>query len=869
MLRRLPIRLKLILLAGVPVLGALILATLIARDAQHRAQSAAALGSIEDLARLSAHMSKLVQELQFERSELGLRLGLKTPGAPELEARFERTDAASRELTAFLAGRSVSTLPARLARDLGAAREQLTRLPEERKAALSGDHDLTAWFERYEAADRSLISATAALAQLSDDGELMRAISALVSTMEIKERSSQEHALLSYVFAVSEFPPGTFKQLVTLTTEEADYISVLEVNASDAVTKRFHGIWSGPEQARSATLRRVALEAVDDQFGVDPLEWYRVQGQKVERLRSLEVELNEAVKSAALAKVAAAQQALRISYSLGGSVIIVSALLAGWIAASVSRSVGNLSQAAERVRADKDFKVRAVKSSDDELGQLTDAFNEMLAGIQARDDELSRHRGNLERLVTERTAELQQSNEAMRLVLDNVEQGLAIIAPNGSLGWARSRAFDAWFEVGVGDADDHVARRLAQRDAALAAWLRHGWDQVSDAFFPTEVALDQLPRRIHVNQRHYQLGYKAMLDGDKLDGVLLVVSDVTAEMERLKRDAEQRELISTFEHLMRDRGGTVEFFQECETLVNHTLRDEKRDRQSVLRALHTLKGNAATFGVTSVAEAAHRLETEVASGADLPDTNMLAELEQSWHVFAERMGRLLGTDGEPVTEVALSELEALMKAAQTGTPGSQLSAMLARLKLERATVRLRRIGDQARSLAQRLGRASLQIEVKAQGDVRFERQRWAGFWAAFIHPIRNALDHGIEAADERVRAGKPPHGTLTISVRGDAQSITVELSDDGRGVDFERVREKARALGLPHESEAQLIEALFNEGFSTTDRATELSGRGMGMSALREAARGLGGVVTLSSKAGQGTTLRVRFPMGSAAPING
>jgi len=89
MLRRLPIRLKLLLLAGVPVLGALILATLISRDAQRRAQSAAALGSIEDLARLSAHMSKLVQELQFERSELALRLGTKTTDTDELQKRFD------------------------------------------------------------------------------------------------------------------------------------------------------------------------------------------------------------------------------------------------------------------------------------------------------------------------------------------------------------------------------------------------------------------------------------------------------------------------------------------------------------------------------------------------------------------------------------------------------------------------------------------------------------------------------------------------------------------------------------------------------------------------------------------------------------
>lgn len=859
MLRRLPIRLKLILLAGVPVLGALILATLIAHDAQRRAQSAAALGSIEDLARLSAHMSKLVHELQFERSELALRLGRQTPTAPELRRRFAQTDAASRDLTTFLGQRKVATLPPRLARDLQAAQKQLSVLPEQRQAVLSGEQEFTVWFERYEATDSSLISATAALAQLSDDGELMRAISALVSTMEIKERSSQEHALLSYVFAVSEFPPGTFKQLVTLTTQEADYIRVLEVNASDTVSKRFRSIWSAPEQARSGALRKIALDTVDDDFNVDPDEWFKVQGQRIASLRDLEVELNEAVKSAALAKVASAQQALHIAYSLGGSVIVISALLAGWIAVGVSRSVRNLSQAAERVRTERNFRVRAVKTSDDELGRLTDAFNEMLAGIQARDEELAQHRGNLERLVDERTAELSQRNTAMRLVLDNVEQGLATIEPSGALASERSRAFDAWFGAWAGG--DTLAERLSQGDRALRSWLSHGWSQVSDGFFPTEVALDQMPRRIRVNDKHYELGYKSMLVGDQLKGVLLVVSDVTAEMERMKRDAEQRELISTFEHLMRDRNGTVEFFEECESLVAQVLRGNARDRQSMLRALHTLKGNAGTYGVTSVADAAHRLETQLVGGAGSPEDAELSDLQLAWHVFSERMSRLLGTDSEPVVEVTLSELETLMRAANSGAPAQQISSMLSRLKLERAPARLRRIADQARSLAQRLGKPSLRIEVHSQGDVRFDRQRWSPFWVAFIHPIRNAVDHGIESADERAKAGKPLNGRLSISVRGDAHTVTIELIDDGRGIDLEKVRQRAKQRGLPHGTEEQLIDALFSDGVSTADHVTELSGRGIGMGALEAAARELGGTVSLQTKAGQGTTLRVRIPV--------
>jgi two-component system chemotaxis sensor kinase CheA len=303
----------------------------------------------------------------------------------------------------------------------------------------------------------------------------------------------------------------------------------------------------------------------------------------------------------------------------------------------------------------------------------------------------------------------------------------------------------------------------------------------------------------------------------------------------------------------------VEFFRECDNLMK-TLQGASRDRQHVLRALHTLKGNALTFGVKSLAEAANALETRLVGGEGLPSVEELAPLNQAWLTFSERMTRLLGTTAEPVVEVASSELEALLKAAEAGAPSRELAAMLARLKLERAPVRLRRIGEQARSLAERLGKGALRIDVHAQGDVRFDRERWSGFWAAFIHPIRNAVDHGIELPEERKQAGKQVQGRLSLSVVGDAESIRVELSDDGRGVDFEKVRSKARALGLPHESEAQLTEALFNEGFTTRDEATELSGRGLGMSALREAARSLGGVVSVSSRAGQGTTLRVRFP---------
>jgi chemotaxis protein histidine kinase CheA len=89
----------------------------------------------------------------------------------------------------------------------------------------------------------------------------------------------------------------------------------------------------------------------------------------------------------------------------------------------------------------------------------------------------------------------------------------------------------------------------------------------------------------------------------------------------------------------------------------------------------------------------------------------------------------------------------------------------------------------------------------------------------------------------------------------------IQVSDDGRGIDWERVRSRARAAGLPHGDQAALVEALFAEGVSTAENVTSVSGRGVGLSALREACRALDGSIQVTSKSGEGTTLVFRFPV--------
>ena len=145
-------------------------------------------------------------------------------------------------------------------------------------------------------------------------------------------------------------------------------------------------------------------------------------------------------------------------------------------------------------------------------------------------------------------------------------------------------------------------------------------------------------------------------------------------------------------------------------------------------------------------------------------------------------------------------------------------------------------------------------------------ERWGGFWTAFVHAIRNAIDHGIEAPDERRAAGKPERARLILRAARRGGEIAIEIEDNGRGVDWAQVAERARLRGLPCASHADLVDALFHDGFTTRDTVTDVSGRGVGLSALRHACVSAGGCVTLTSRSGAGTTLGFRWPSSPACP---
>jgi two-component system chemotaxis sensor kinase CheA len=136
-----------------------------------------------------------------------------------------------------------------------------------------------------------------------------------------------------------------------------------------------------------------------------------------------------------------------------------------------------------------------------------------------------------------------------------------------------------------------------------------------------------------------------------------------------------------------------------------------------------------------------------------------------------------------------------------------------------------------------------------------------------LHLLRNAVDHGIETPEERIQKGKPRNGTITLSAKRDRSYVLVTISDDGKGIDPNLMREKAVQKGLLAADEAEQLtdeEALryiSTPGFSTKAETTSVSGRGVGVDVAKTRVESLGGSFQIQSEKGRGTTFLIRFPL--------
>ena len=207
-----------------------------------------------------------------------------------------------------------------------------------------------------------------------------------------------------------------------------------------------------------------------------------------------------------------------------------------------------------------------------------------------------------------------------------------------------------------------------------------------------------------------------------------------------------------------------------------------------------------------------------------------------------------------------------------GLPLQRLSLVTAELQEGVMKTRMQPIGSAwralprlVRDLAADLGKKIELVTVGA--DAELDRQVLDLIKDPLTHMVRNCADHGLETPSERLAAGKPETGTIRLSAFHQGGYIIVEIADDGRGLNVDRIRKKAIANGLATQAEldkmpeAQILRFIFAAGFSTAEAVTSVSGRGVGMDVVRSNIEQIGGSVELKTQAGRGSAVVIRIPL--------
>jgi HPt (histidine-containing phosphotransfer) domain-containing protein len=466
----------------------------------------------------------------------------------------------------------------------------------------------------------------------------------------------------------------------------------------------------------------------------------------------------------------------------------------------------------------------------------------------------------LVRRVELRTAELAERNRSVRRVLDTVNEGLLTVSGDGWLAEERSAMIDRWFKPWTGKVRFTDYMRAVDEQFADAFELGH--QALREGTLPAELCLDQMPARLRAQGRAFHVGYLPIDDEDHEHGLLVVIHEVTAQLKLARQEAEQRELLAMFQYFARDRTGFVTFFDEATQLIERSVWVSD-DRLTQGRLIHTLKGNASLAGLHLLAELCHEAEDELDELPDMQVTPGILALRARWLALAEAFRELVGEDRLDVIELHARELDRLTAELKRGLPAATVAARLETWRCEPVERSLERLAEHARALTQELGKGEAVIEIECpSAELRLDPRRWAPLWTELVHVVRNAVDHGFETQEERRAGEKPPRPRLRLGAFLRGSQFTIEIEDDGRGIDWAAIERSAVARGLPAADEHQRLAALLAPGVSTRDEVSATSGRGVGMAAVQARVRSFEGTMAVDSRPGAGTCWRFSFPGG-------
>ena len=542
-----------------------------------------------------------------------------------------------------------------------------------------------------------------------------------------------------------------------------------------------------------------------------------------------------------------------------------------FLARSITRPLDIFIQVIQSI-SNGEYTARVGIQNTTELQAMATTFNSMIDTIQDYNAKLIQYNRTLEDKVEERTQKLKQANVFITTMINSLAQGLLVFQHDGVCSDLYTKACEKL--LGTSPANKSLGPLIQATDENLmSTWIKSLFEEM----IPFESLAELGPRSIpciyeykHKDFKHITLEFFPMRgDDQKIENVVMVATDKTREFKAKQQVIEEQNYVKLVTKVLKDKRNFLRFVD----LFEKSLSEAKTsisvqgnvDNNSFLRLLHSMKGSAAFYNLAGIVNLLHEFETDVTNNILSPE-EIVIRIETALELFAEQLMRLRDFISEN-KENALEIQESKLRDFYINLGAQSVSAardFAQRFLMVEVKSYVEQYSTLVHELAHQLGKHILPVEI-INGDLLVDMSRYQVFFDSCIHIFRNAVDHGMENPDERLKAGKIENGKIMIRFNIEDEHLIFEVEDDGRGISPHRIRDKMKELSYPSEAllemDERIIYHIFDPSFSTASSLTDLSGRGVGLYDVQQNLSKLGGTIELLSVFGKGTVFRFYIPI--------
>lgn len=403
------------------------------------------------------------------------------------------------------------------------------------------------------------------------------------------------------------------------------------------------------------------------------------------------------------------------------------------------------------------------------------------------------------------------------------------------------------------------------------------------------IYISLLPEELHVNQKILTAQYKWVSEEHSLNPFMIaILTDITEKRKLEQKLQNEQQALKMVISVVADYSNFMQLIEEYKIFYNEYIQVYLQNNDNidesfynnVYREIHTFKGNFAQFGLLHTSQKLHELESKLQKILTEKDQNssklydlflgtpIIEWLDEDFNIIRSYLGEdfLRNKDIVQIEKKKLIEIEKDAENIFFTKEQKDLIKKIRRLRYLPFNKLIIGYTEYIQILSEKVDKKITALCIEG-GNFLADLEPYRDISKALIHIFRNIIDHGIEYPEERIACDKSEQGNILCSIQKNDDWITIKICDDGCGIDTEVIKDKILEKdivdkdSLLHMEENEIIEYIFHEGFSTKDEITDISGRGVGLSAVKASVIKIGGSISVETQLGIGTTFIIHLPI--------